>query len=109
VGVEERADVDNRDGACGDCLDSQLARASRVAIAPTFGAGLTLFANDWISLAFEWRGIPFAWNTSGTDESSETGEFPDDIVDSQDRIFHFNHMFVFGVGFYLPASVRVGE
>ena len=117
IGVEERADVDNTGGAApcttvtapNPCIDTQLERASRVAIAPTFGAGLTLYINDWINLAFEWRGLPFAWNTSGTDESSEYGDFPDERIDSNDRIFHFNHMFILGVGFSLPTAARVSE
>lgn len=119
IGVEERADVaaGTCDTGSGSCADSQTARASRLAIAPTFGAGLTLFANQFISLTFEWRGIPFSWNTSGTDEGGhdETGgdasggAFPDGIINSDDRNFHFNHMFVLGVSFYLPTAVRVSE
>jgi outer membrane beta-barrel protein len=109
VGVEEREETDFATCSGDGCIDSQSARISRVAIAPTFGAGLTLFANDWISLAFEWRGIPCACNTCGTVESSADGDFPVDIIDGNDRIFHFNHMFVLGVGFYLPTAVRVGE
>jgi len=119
VGVEERADVPENtcDTASGSCTDSQTARASRVAFAPTFGAGLTMFINQFISLTFEWRGIPFSWNTAGTDEGGhdETGvdasggNFPDGIIDSSDRNFHFNHMFVLGVSFYLPTAVRVSE
>jgi len=118
VGVEERADVEEHtcDTASGSCTDSQTARASRLAIAPTFGAGLTMFINQFIALQFEWRGIPFSWNTAGTDEGGhdETGadgggDFPDGIIDSNDRNFHFNHMFVLGVSFYLPTAVRVSE
>ena len=122
VGVTERADF-NGIGTClpnstgttdnGACMASQNARASRIAIAPTFSAGLSLHANEWMALNIEWRGLPFAWNTSGTDESGTTANghsyFPDGHIDSHDRRFTFNHMFILGWTFYLPTHARVGE
>jgi hypothetical protein len=50
--------------------DNQIARTSRVAITGSFGVGLNFYVNHFISLAVEYRAFPFAWNTSGTDESS---------------------------------------
>jgi len=112
IQVEERADV--APGVCGasattPCSDSQSERATRFAIAPSFGVGLTLYATDFFALSFEWRGMPFAWNTSGTDEGGADGDFPDGIIDSNDQIFHFNHMAVVGFSFYLPTSPKVSE
>jgi outer membrane beta-barrel protein len=121
VGVEERADVAANTCTAGmpsqACLDSQVARTSRVALAPTFGAGLTLYANSFIGVTLEWRALPFAWNTSGTDERgrdtdgnlSSDGQFPDGRISGDDRIFQFNHMVNIGIAFYLPTSVDISD
>lgn len=120
VGVEERADVTADTAipapACtgdppdpGRCEETQTARASRVAIAPTFGVGLVLYINDFLGLSIEYRGLPFAWNTSGTDEASENDEFPDGVIDSNDRIFHYNHMVNIGFALYFPTEAKVSE
>lgn len=116
IGLEERAPAD-KDAIFDRCASSDLAmqiqcltptqseRESRVAIAPTFGAGLSLYMGDWVALTLEWRAMPFAWNTSGTDESgSSKGDFPDGKVDSSDQLAHFNHMFSLGFAFYLPTE-----
>ena len=126
VGVGERADVPA--GTCSrvppggatpatdPCVETQTLRSARVAIAPTFGAGLSLFMNDFLALTFEWRGLPFSWNTSGTDEGCAEGEagcpssgFPDEAIDENDRIFHFNHMVKLGFSVYLPTAAGIGE
>ncbi len=118
VGVEERADVgsaeaagcaDGRTGGGDPCLGTQTARASRVAIAPTFGVGLTLYFNDFLGLSIEYRGLPFAWNTSGFDVASESDDFPDGAITSDDRIFHYNHMVNVGFVVYLPTEARISE
>lgn len=117
VGVEERADVTTNvcegrpnPGPNDDPCDStQFDRVSRVAIAPTFGVGLMLYANDLFGLSIEYRGLPFAWNTSGTDEGGQAGEFPDGRIDSDDRRFQYNHMVVLGFAFYLPTEARISE
>lgn len=116
VGVEERADVTSNvcvGAAMLDaCTATQTARASRVAIAPAFAAGLTMYASGLVGVSIEWRAMPFSWNTSGTDEagtSANDGEFPDGRIDSADRVFHLNHMVNLGVTFYLPTEARTGE
>ncbi len=113
IGLEERADVSDGSvcSAPGQaCLDTQTARSSRVAIAPTFGAGLTMYFNEYLGLSVEWRGLPFAWNTSGTDESgSPAGDFPDGQIDSDDRRFQFNQMINIGLVFYLPVHARITD
>jgi len=121
VGVEERADVTNAgaagcldgptpmDPASDPCVQTQLDRASRVAITGTAAVGLMLYFNDFIGLSIEYRALPFAWNTSGTDESGPDGDFPDDRIDSDDQLFHYNHMVSLGVAFYLPTEAKVSE
>lgn len=125
VGVEERANINFADAQakCGEgafamaggspapCIATQDDRASRVAIAPTFGAGIVLYFNEFMGLSLEWRALPFAWNTSGTDEGG-TGpddEFPDGQINGDDRIFKFNHMVNVGLVIYLPTSADVSE
>jgi outer membrane beta-barrel protein len=115
VGLEERAPVEEsfykgcamRDLAFQiTCLEaSQSERETRMAIAPTFGAGLSLYLGDWVAMTLEWRALPFAWNTSGTDEAGDAkGDFPDDTIDEDDQLSHFNHMFSLGFAFYLPTE-----
>jgi outer membrane beta-barrel protein len=117
VGIEER------DGAAAapclsqpepgrtDCLiGSQGARASRVAIAPTFGAGLNLYFNGIVGLNLSWRGLPFSWNTSGFDNSGDPrGDFPDGEIDEDDRFFRLNHMFTVGITIYLPTEPTITD
>lgn len=134
IGIEERADSTLRAGQeQRELAASQTARATRVAIAPTFGAGLNFYINRFISINFEYRATPFSWNASGTDESSATSRCglggtescqgfsdyvstyfarnPQDrrtIIDSNDRQLSFNQMFTIGLSFYLPTSPRIG-
>jgi hypothetical protein len=118
VGVEERAEVN--DTAFAGCKgtgstplsqqiscfeDTQDQMESRSAIAPTFGVGLSLYMADFLAMTIEWRALPFAWNTSGTDESGDSrGDFPDDRIDDKDQLSHFNHMMTLGFAFYLPTE-----
>lgn len=125
VGIEERANIRRNDSAtisdrvCGngapvdmrdDCLrDSQRNRLNRSTVAPTFGAGLSMYFNDFLGLAVEWRGMPFAWNTSGTDERGPDGLFPDGAINYRDRIRHFNHMVSLGLIIYLPTAAEITD
>ncbi len=113
VGLEERANVTAAEQSPTDCLSGGCTatnRATRVAIAPTFGAGLTMYFNDFLGLNLEWRGMPFSWNTSGTDEARDgSGDFPDGRIDENDRIFQMNHMFTVGLVVYLPTAVEITE
>jgi hypothetical protein len=116
VGIEERADdtLDRCDptgqmtdlGSLSNCVSGNVTdRTSRTAIAPSFGAGLSLYMADFLSMTIEWRAMPFAWNTSGTDESGHgRGDFPDLEIDSDDHLSHFNHMMTLGFAFYLPTE-----
>jgi len=90
------------------CLQTE--RESLIDFTWTAGVGLTTMVNDWFGLAFEWRALPFAWNTSGTDEKNQAGEtFPDGAIDGNDNIYRLNHMFTLGLMFYLPTSAGISE
>jgi len=118
VGLEERAEVDsggfdNCKNSGGGALSAQILcfretqdeKETRSAIAPTFGVGLSLYMADFVAMTIEWRALPFAWNTSGTDEAGDSrGDFPDDAIDDQDRLAHFNHMMTLGFAFYFPTQ-----
>ena len=144
VGVTERADFSLGSQTAGldavavsnlrrQWATSQSARASRLAVAPTFGFGLNFFINRFVSVNFEYRATPFSWNRSGTDENSTENRcgaagntscagFSDAVstyfatnssqrvarVTSDDRTLSFNQMVTLGVSIFLPTSPRVG-
>jgi len=93
-----------------ECLETQDQTSTRLAIAPTFGVGLSLYLTNYLAMTLEWRAFPFKWNTSGTDEggmnknrdSDSGGKFPDGEIDKDDRTRQFNQMFKLGFAFYLP-------
>lgn len=99
------------------CLDTQGLRTSRLAIAPMFGVGLSMYLTDYLAMTFEWRAFPFKWNTSGTDEGGlnknrdqdKSGPFPDGQIDDADRTSQFNQMFKLGFAFYLPVHGDITE
>lgn len=84
---------------------------TRVAIAPTFGLGLTFFAGRWTSIGVEWRGLPFARNTGGFDIRGQgDGErFPDNKVDDKDREVKFNQMINLSFSMYFPRELKSSE
>jgi hypothetical protein len=119
VGVEERAnsaiqinDVTGQEecvpipaGTVEDypCQHSQLARSKRTAIAPSFGVAFNAFFRDFLGIALRWRGIPFKYNTGGTDNNR------DNLIDSNDRIRQFNNMFSVGLIFVLPPKIKTTD
>jgi len=86
-------------------------RASRTAIAPTFGLGFNFYLAKFVALGLEWRGIPFAWNTGGFDTrgANPDGRFPDNKVNDQDREFKFNQVLSVNLGFYIPSKPKISE
>jgi outer membrane beta-barrel protein len=126
-GLEERAGVDSTGAtACAmadpttgqssaACVATQTLRAGRVAPAPIFGIGLSLYANSWFGISLEWRATVFSWNPSGTDESghdqhSQPGSgFPDGVIDGNDSRTTFTHMMQLGFTFNLPPEQSVTE
>lgn len=100
VGVQERKACTG--AACNRSTAGAFDLDSRVAIAPTFGLGLTFYASNLVSLGLEYRAVPFAWNRAGFDSrgSGNDGRFPDGKVDGQDSTFRFNQMITLGVGLF---------
>jgi hypothetical protein len=116
IGVEEREDYAVSDLADPNktVLDSgrpvePYPTASRLAIAPTFGAGLTFFPGGGTGIGLEYRAIPFSWNTSGFDSQGgppdENG--PDFAVDEKDRQFRFNQMITLSFSIFLPQDMKI--
>ncbi len=100
--IEGTTTPDNR------CLDSQLARTKRTVIAPSFGVAFNAFFKEFVGIALRWRGIPFKYNTGGTDSSAPTSP-GDGVIDSDDRIRQFNNMFTVGVIFALPPKIKTTD
>jgi len=118
VGIEERANTTAAEmSACDSAADRfacrfdlQTQRSSRVAVGPTFGAGINLYFNGIVGLSLSWRGLPFSWNTSGFDNSgAPEGDFPDGEINDNDRFFKLNHMFNIGVTIYLPTDPAITD
>ncbi|MDF2691690.1 MAG: hypothetical protein K0S65_73 [Labilithrix sp.] len=110
VGVKERGDCGGGgQPACTTTASFQ--QVDRVAVAPSFGLGLTLYPSNFISINLEYRAFPFSWNRGGFDSrgSGPDASFPDNRIDSEDRTFKFNQMFFVGAGFHLPTQPKVSE
>jgi len=105
VGLQERANCEQ----CGD--PATFERESRMAIAPTFGLGLSFYINKWSALGFEWRGLPFALNNGGFDTAGggKDDEFPDDSISEADRRFRLTQMLTISYNIYLPTQYKVSE
>lgn len=98
--------------AQNDCfLASQTARSNRMALSPTFGAGLTMYFVDWFGIAVEWRGFYFKMNDAGFDVlgGGPGGDFPDGVVNSKDREGALTQMFNLALVFHLPSRARISD
>lgn len=111
VGVTERQECESGSCTLADPIGASFTQSSRTAFAPSFGLGLTFYANKWSALGFEWRGLPFNWNTGGFDTAGggKDNEFPDGAIDSDDRRPRFNQMLTLSLNFYLPTEYRISE
>ena len=80
----------------------------RLAIAPTFGGGITFFPTPMTGLGIEYRAVPFSWNTSGFDSRGgpPDGDGPDFVVNSKDRQLHFNQIVSISFSFFLPTGLK---
>lgn len=109
IGLNERANC--AFPTCGD--QSSFTLASRVAIAPTFGLGLNFYPSwngtNFFGVGFEFRALPFTWNTSGFDNhgGGTNKDFPDNNIDGADREFHFNTMLSVQLKFAFPTTIKV--
>jgi hypothetical protein len=105
IGLRERQDCGL--GECAGAYDMK----SRMAIAPTFGLGLTFYTHAWGGLGVEWRGLPFSWNTGGFDTAGagQNEEFPDNQISSADRGFRLTHLVTVSYSLFYPFENRVSE
>ncbi|HKO46227.1 MAG TPA: hypothetical protein VJV79_00800 [Polyangiaceae bacterium] len=103
VGLNERAN-------CEECANV-FTMKSRTAIAPTFGLGFNFYINKWSAIGFEYRGLPFAWNTGGFDTAGggQDKKFPDNKITNDDRQFAFNQVLTLSFNMYLPFQYKVSE
>lgn len=100
LGAPQPAPDEIRDDGC---LNSQLARTKRTVVAPSFGVAFTALFHDFLGISLRWRGIPFKYNTGGTDNND------DRQIDSDDRLRQFNNMFTVGLIFVLPPKPRLTD
>lgn len=105
AGLNER--VECAAGTCGDNFSLE----HRVTAGPTFGAGFNFYPLDYLGFGAEFRGTPFAWNTSGFDVAGggPDEEFPDDAVDSADQSLHINPMLSVYISFQLPTEIKLSD
>ena len=119
IGVQERADYSPNDlsdpsktvlGQDGQPVKSY-PTASRVAIAPTFGLGVSFFLGRWTGVGLEYRAMPFPWNAPGFDSRGgpPDGNGPDFRVNSKDRDFKFNQMISLSFSVFLPQEIKKSQ
>jgi outer membrane beta-barrel protein len=110
VGVKERADC-GQTPANSCALAGAFGQKDRVAVAPSFGLGLTLYPSQFVSINVEYRAFPFSYNRGGFDSrgGAPDGDFPDNKIDSEDRTFKFNQMVFIAAGFHLPTSAKISD
>jgi outer membrane beta-barrel protein len=108
VGLKERK---NCAGTTTDPCVGNFAMANRTAIAPTFGLGFDFFINKWSAIGFEYRAMPFSWNTGGFDTAGggQDKKFPDNKITNDDRQFAFNSVLTLSFNVYLPFQYKVSE
>jgi len=108
VGLNERK---NCAGTTQDPCVNNFTMATRMAIAPTFGLGFNFYINKWSAIGFEWRGMPFSWNTGGFDTAGggKDKKFPDNKISNDDRQFNFNQVLTLSFNVYLPFQYKTSE
>ena len=112
IGLEERADCGPpTDNPCAPGPNTEFEMTTRMAIAPTFGIGLSFFVNKWSAIGFEWRFLPFSMNTGGFDTAGggKDEDFPDNKITDADRSFAFRQLLTLSYNFYLPTQHRISE
>ena len=113
VGLQERkaCGFDENNVNLNNPCEKSFQLESRVAIAPTFGLGLNFYPQPFLGVGLEWRGLPFAWNTSGFDNhgGGKDQAFPDNSVNAKDREFHFNSMLTVNLAVQFPTAIKSSE
>lgn len=114
IGLQERkaCGQDDAGKSITECANpATFQTEGRVAIAPTFGLGLNFYPASFVGIGFEFRAMPFAWNTSGFDNhgGGNNKEFPDTFVNAADREFHINPMASVRLAFQFPVAVKTTD
>jgi hypothetical protein len=111
VGVTERADCGDAGNSCTSDNRNPFEMATRVAIAPTFGLGLSFYINKWSAIGFEYRMLPMSLNRGGFDTAGggKDEAFPDNKITSADQRFQFTQLLSVSFNVNLPTAVRVSE
>jgi hypothetical protein len=111
IGLGEREDCKLGQCSTGDPQSRSFDLASRVAIAPTFGFGLTFYTSQWSGIGLEWRALPFSWNKGGFDVAGhgQNKEFPDNAINADDREFDFKQLITVSFNIYYPFKVQMSE
>lgn len=131
VMFEERAFCGGSNTACVRNADAE--RETHVSPAPTAGLSFNFYGNDWLAVNLELRFTPFSWNAGGTDESGQSapqwvlntptdepwewvytssgqeGDYPDRVIDENDRQWIANASVGLGVAFYFPVKTRIAD
>jgi len=107
VGLTERADCTN----CASDNVTPFPMTTRTAIAPTFGIGFSFYINKWAAMGFDWRFLPFSYNSGGFDTAGggKDAEFPDNKITDADRRFHFQQLLGVSFNINLPTTPRLSE
>jgi hypothetical protein len=111
VGLTERGECGDNNKTCTSDNVSNFPMESRVAIAPTFGFGLSFYINQWSAIGFEYRLLPLAMNRGGFDTAGggKDEAFPDNKITSADQRFQVTQLLSVSFNINLPTAVRVSE
>ncbi|MBN1610067.1 MAG: hypothetical protein JW940_25800 [Polyangiaceae bacterium] len=111
IGLSERKDCKEGECSTGQPQTRAFPMQSRMAIAPTFGFGLTFYTSQWSGIGLEWRALPFSWNKGGFDVAGrgQNKEFPDNAISSDDREFDFMQLVTVSFNIYYPFKLRMSE
>jgi outer membrane beta-barrel protein len=109
VGMKERANCGTTSTPCTD--PSTFKQVDRVAIAPSFGLGFTLYPSNFVSVNLEYRAFPFSFNRGGFDSRGKGPNlgFPDQQINEEDRTFKFNQMVFLAAGFHFPMRPKTSD
>jgi hypothetical protein len=112
IGLEERADCGAPgQTSCAPGPNVEFEMTTRMAIAPTFGMGLSFYINKWSAIGFEYRFLPFSMNTGGFDTAGggQDEDFPDNKITDADRQFAFRQLLSLSFNMFLPTQHRISE
>ena len=108
VGMKERTFCGTGE-AIAICSDADAFKlVGRTLVAPTFGLSLNFYPLGWLGIGFDFRALPFAWNTGGFDNhgGGPNNAYPDNTINGADQEFHFNTLAGVNLKFALPYRIK---